>query len=305
MTVIDYSRDVISVVIPSYNSGRFLREAIDSVLAQTYPHYTIVVVDDGSADETARIASSYPSVFYVRQDHQGLPTARNTGLQASEGKYVVFLDADDRLLPTHFETSVQAFRERPEAAFVCGAYRKFGLTVNEEVHHCDPLPDHYGSVLRSQFIGPPLHVMFKRDIVNCVGRFRPELRSCEDFDLFLRITRLFPIFCHHTLVAEYRLHEGQMTRLWHHSLMYSMKVFHSQRVYVRQHPQYRDAYETGVAHFRQAWGERLLWQTIALARAGGWARALKFFWVLLRYYPQGLRRVVLQKTARVVSGHHG
>jgi hypothetical protein len=167
------------------------------------------------------------------------------------------------------------------------------------------MPDHYGSLLRSQFIGPPLHVMFKRDIVDRVGRFRPELRSCEDFDLFLRIVGQFPIYCHHQVVAEYRLHEGQMTRRWHCSLMYSMKVFRSQRAYVKQYPQYRDAYETGVAHFQRAWGEPLLWQTIALARAGGWARALKLFWVLLRYYPRGLRQAVCQKVARIASGKHG
>ena len=188
--------DRVSVVIPSYNSGRFLGEAIESVLAQTYPHYTIVVVDDGSADDTPDITKRYPEVRYLYQDHLGVSAARNTGLDASDGAFVVFLDADDRLLPRHFERSLQAFRERPDAALVCGAYRTFGLET-EYCHHCEPRPDHYGSLLRSQFIGPPLHVMFRRDIVDRIGRFCANLRSCEDFDLFLRIARRYPLYCHH------------------------------------------------------------------------------------------------------------
>lgn len=295
---------LVSVIIPSYNSGRFLREAIDSVLAQTYRHHTIVVVDDGSSDETSEIAMSYSDVRYICQDHLGVSIARNAGLEASEGPFVVFLDADDRLLPWHFETSLQAFQARPDAAFVCGAYRTFGLSVNEYSHHCAPLPDHYGSLLRSQFIGPPLHVMFKRDILDGVGRFRPELRVCEDFDLYLRIVKQYPIYCHHQAVAQYRLHEGQMTRIWHHLLMYSMKVFHSQRAYIKEHPQYREAYETGVAYFRKKWGEPLLWQTIALSREGDWAQAFKLLLVLLRFYPQGVMQVLHHKLSRVMLGNH-
>ena len=286
--------DRVSVVIPSYNSGRFLGEAIESVLAQTYPHYTIVVVDDGSSDRTSEIAKSYPEVRYVHQDHLGVSAARNTGLNATDGAFVVFLDADDRLLPRHFERSLHAFRERPDAAFVCGAYRTFGLET-EYCHHCEPLPDHYGSLLRSAFIGPPVHVMFKRDIVDRVGRFRANLRSCEDFDLFLRIAKGYPIYCHHETVAEYRLHEGQTTRQWHNLLVQSVKVFHSQRGYVRKHPEYREAYATGVTYFRTKWGEPLLQHTLARARSGEWHQALKFALVLLRYYPWGVMNLVHQK----------
>ena len=91
---------LVSVVIPCYNQAHFLGEAIESVLAQTYPHLEIVVVDDGSTDNTGEVAARYPGVRYVRQENQGLAAARNTGLRHSSGDYLVFLDADDRLLAT-------------------------------------------------------------------------------------------------------------------------------------------------------------------------------------------------------------
>ena len=98
---------LVSVVIPCYNQAHFLGEAIESVLAQTYPHREIVVVDDGSPDNTREVASRYPGVRYVRQENQGLAAARNTGLRHSSGSYLVFLDADDRLLPEALEVGLR------------------------------------------------------------------------------------------------------------------------------------------------------------------------------------------------------
>ena len=91
--------DVVSVVITCYNQAHFLREAIESILAQSYSNHEIIVVDDGSTDNTPQIAKSYSTLRYVYQQNQGLAAARNTGLRESRGEFVVFLDADDRLLP--------------------------------------------------------------------------------------------------------------------------------------------------------------------------------------------------------------
>ena len=90
---------VVSVVIPCYRQAHFLPDAIESVLAQTYPHFEIIVVDDGSPDDTRAVAGRYPGVRCLRQRNRGLSAARNAGLAASIGTYVVFLDADDRLTP--------------------------------------------------------------------------------------------------------------------------------------------------------------------------------------------------------------
>jgi glycosyltransferase involved in cell wall biosynthesis len=104
------AHQLVTVVIPCYNQAHFLGEAIESVLEQTYPHYEIVVVDDGATDNTSEVASRYPGkVRLIRQENRGLSGARNTGIRHSEGEYMVFLDADDRLLPEALERALSAF----------------------------------------------------------------------------------------------------------------------------------------------------------------------------------------------------
>src|ERR671912_965329 len=109
---------LVSVVIPCYNQAHFLGEAIESVLSQTYPHFEIVVVDDGSTDNTQEVAARYPGVRYIRQENQGLAGARNAGIRRSNGSYLVFLDADDRLLPEALEVGLEHLNAHPECAFV-------------------------------------------------------------------------------------------------------------------------------------------------------------------------------------------
>src|SRR5215212_469876 len=89
--------ELISVVIPSYNHGNYLARAIESVLSQTYKNTEIIVIDDGSVDNTKQVAGDFPGVIYIYQHNQGLSAARNTGIDNSRGKYMLFLDADDWL----------------------------------------------------------------------------------------------------------------------------------------------------------------------------------------------------------------
>src|SRR4028118_1383709 len=116
-----------SVVIPCYNQARFLGEAIESVLSQTYTDFEVIVVDDGSTDDTAEVASSYAAedarVRLVRQENRGLAGARNRGLAESRGEYVVFLDSDDRLAEEALEVGVRELDAHPECAFVSGHHR--------------------------------------------------------------------------------------------------------------------------------------------------------------------------------------
>src|SRR5690349_12188340 len=114
---------LISVVIVCYNQARYLRDAIESVLAQSYQGAEILLVDDGSTDQTSEIAREYPQVRYIRQNNRGLSAARNAGLHRSRGRYVVFLDADDRLLPNALDTGIALFRDHPDSGFVFGAHR--------------------------------------------------------------------------------------------------------------------------------------------------------------------------------------
>jgi len=114
---------LVTVVIPCYNQARFLGEAIESVLAQSYRNFEVIVVDDGSTDKTSEVAGRYEGVRLIRQENKGLAGARNSGLAKSQGEYVVFLDADDRLLPKALEVGLGCFDSHPECALVSGHTR--------------------------------------------------------------------------------------------------------------------------------------------------------------------------------------
>jgi len=120
----------VSVVITCYKQSAFVAAAIESVLAQTYPAAEIIVVDDGSPDNTAAVVARYPTVQYVYQHNQNVSAARNNGLKHASGKYLAFLDGDDRLLPRALETGVKYLDTDPSLAFVAGKHR-FGASRQE------------------------------------------------------------------------------------------------------------------------------------------------------------------------------
>ncbi|MBC7895526.1 MAG: glycosyltransferase family 2 protein, partial [Cytophagaceae bacterium] len=114
---------LVSIVIPCFNHARFVGEAIDSALHQAQASVEVVVVDDGSTDDSAAVAATRHGVRVIRQVNRGLSAARNVGLAAASGEYVVFLDADDRLLPHAVAAGLQALSTNASAAFAFGAYR--------------------------------------------------------------------------------------------------------------------------------------------------------------------------------------
>lgn len=290
----------VSVIIPSYNHGHFISEAIDSVLAQTYPHHEIIVVDDGSTDGTSEVVARCPNVRYVWQRNRGLPAARNRGIQESRGQYVVFLDADDRLLPKHFDLSLNAFLLHPEVGWVCGDCRFIG-TVPQwwKGHFCEPMPDHFGSLLSLSFVFVPHCVLYRRHVLISSGGFDQRLKSCEDWEFYLRLIKQVPLYCHHEIVGEYRVTDQQMSRRWHVMLRWSLHVLRTQRAFVRGYRPYEEAYFLAMSKIRANYGERALWQMVVDARSGQWMRAIKAFIVLLRCYPIGLLNLFKSKATRV------
>jgi glycosyltransferase involved in cell wall biosynthesis len=180
---------LVSIVIPCYQQAHYLEEAIESVLAQTYPHYEIIVVDDGSPDDTAAVAARYPPVRYIRQKNQGLAAARNTGLRASQGAYLTFLDADDRLTPGALARGVSCLTEHPEAGLVFGCYRKINAQ-GELLPTCPPAyagSDLYHDLLKFNCIGMVCNVMYRRAVFDRLGGFDPNISPAADYDLYLRV----------------------------------------------------------------------------------------------------------------------
>jgi hypothetical protein len=261
----DGSDALVSVVIPCYNQAHFLGEAIGSVLSQTYPHFEIVVVDDGSTDNTAVVAARYPKVRYIRQDNQGLAAARNTGLRWSSGDYLVFLDSDDRLLPNALADGLAALQERPECAFVSGHYRAIladGSHLRLEWEQPCPDKEHYLELLRENYIGMPAEVMYQRSVLESVGGFKTSLsvRGCEDYDLYLRIARTFPVYCHGKVVAEYRRHGASMSKNPVLMLRGTLSVLRSQRKYVKENKQYEEAIGRGIEAAQGSYGRHVAYK---------------------------------------------
>lgn len=272
----------VSIIIPTYNHQQYLGDAIESALAQTRAPDEIIVIDNGSTDGTPKVAARYP-VRYIRQTNQGICGSTNRGIAEATGNYVVILHSDDRLLPQHVKTNLAAFAAHPEAAFVCGDYRWLGKDDCWHVHRCRPLPDYYATLLRLNFIGPPIVVMFRRDVLLAVGGFRREFEGADDQEMYLRIARQYPIHCHHEVIAEYRRHPGQNSQRLAMMLAAAIKTLEAQQPYIKGHPEYRIACRSGIRQRRSLYGETIFWQGVEAAKQRQWSEAMTCFSVLLKY----------------------
>ncbi len=206
---------LVSAIIPAHNQGRYLVEAVASVLQQTLADLEVIVVDDGSTDDTARVARGFgdPRVHYVYQNNRGLSAARNTGIRRARGRYLTFLDADDLFLPRKLELLVGALEQNPAAGIAAGQ----AVPIDERGRPVGrifdkPLPDEPAQLLA----GNPLHVgsiVVRASWQARVGFFDESLRSYEDWDMWLRLALAGcrsvwvprPVSC-------YRFHRSQMTR---------------------------------------------------------------------------------------------
>ena len=117
-------RPLVSVLVPCFNQGRYLMDALRSILFQTYSHHEILVIDDGSTDDTREVAARFDKVKYFYQENRGLASARNAGIRESKGDLLVFLDADDLLSPSALQIGVGELMAHPECAFVSGDHRR-------------------------------------------------------------------------------------------------------------------------------------------------------------------------------------
>lgn len=261
---------LISVIIPCYNHAHYLGEAIESVLAQSYRHSELIVVDDGSTDDTAAVAARYPGVKYVWQHNQGLSAARNTGIRHSEGTFLVFLDADDRLLPRALEVGLLCLQARPQCAFASGHYRYVQADGSLLVEHPQNrvTHDHYLALLRGNYIGMHATVIYRRSVFDQVEGFDTTLRACEDYDLYLRIARQFPVFCHDEVVAEYRQHGANMSANPNLMLGQVLAVLRAQRPHLKGDPARWHAYRRGVRAWQAYYGRAFFAQAAGLRAHG-------------------------------------
>jgi amino acid adenylation domain-containing protein len=283
----------VSVIIPAYNSAKFLPEAIESVLSQTYPVFEIVVVDDGSTDETKAVCDRYPKIKYIYQSNQGLIGARNTGIRVSAGEYLLFFDSDDYLLPKAVEIGVNSINAHPEAGFVFGNYifqsiNPDGSYETEEIYDNQHIVANYENILAGKLKMQCACVLFRRTVIESVGEFDPNSTGAEDYNLFLRVAREFPIHFHGQTVLEYRYNGSNMSAKPTY-LINTLRAHKLQWSYIEQtgNKHYEVAYEQG----RQAWiklfVERLPYEVMKYAQSGQWIKALGNL-RLISYYDRKL-----------------
>jgi glycosyltransferase involved in cell wall biosynthesis len=280
---------LVSVIIPCYNQARFLGEAIESVLSQSYPHFEVVVVDDGSTDNTPEVASRYPGVRCIRQENRGLAGARNTGIRHSRGSFLVFLDADDRLLPDALEVGLKHLKEHPECAFVSGRWKTIAAD-GSPLPTPPPTPvkkDHYEELLRVCYISAPAAVIYQRIMLEFVGGFDASVSPSADYDLYLRVARDYSVHHHDEVIAEYRRHSANMTRNPTLMLKSEVTVLRRQWKYIRGSKQYKKAYEAGLQHSREYFGEPLIEEVRVSMQKRQWKQAMRGMVTLLRYHPRG------------------
>jgi glycosyltransferase involved in cell wall biosynthesis len=198
----------VTVVITTYNYARFLGDAISSVLNQTRRADEIIVIDDGSTDDPAAVVRGFAGVRLIRQENRGRSAARNVGLKTCTTRHLVFLDADDRLLPNAFETGLGWAATKPECAFVYGAHRWIAEDGEPEsrVRFNEIGDDGHLTLLSDNTIGMLATVLFRRDCLVAEGGFDEGLHASEDYDLFLRLAWKYPISSYSAVVAEYRQH---------------------------------------------------------------------------------------------------
>lgn len=206
--------DLVSIIIPCYNASAYIKEAINSVLEQTYKAIEIIVVNDGSTDNSEEIIQSFgDKVIYISQPNQGVATARNTGYSVSTGNYICFLDADDWFYPSNIESKIDYFNN----------HKNFGLVhsvVDVTDSHLKSTSKYYKgkegnnltqSLLNFELPIPcPSNALIKKSVLEQSGLFDINLSTSADFELWLRICQKFAIGMVQQMGIKYRLHENNM-----------------------------------------------------------------------------------------------
>ena len=205
----------ISVVIPTFNRKHLLKRAIESVLNQSIKPYDIIVVDDGSTDDTSEmIQQKYKSINLIQQKNSGVSAARNNGIKNAQGDWIALLDSDDEWEENKLEEQVNNLTDNPKYEF-CHTneiWIRNGIRVNQKKRH-----KKYGGFIFDKCLDicriSPSSVLFNKNILNHVGWFDEKLPVCEDYDLWLRICSKYPVlFVDEPLIVKYGGHDDQLSR---------------------------------------------------------------------------------------------
>jgi len=208
-------KNKVSVIISTYNRASFLKQAIDSVLNQTYSDFELIIVDDGSTDNTQKVVESYndPRIIYIYQENAGQNAAKNKGLMNVSGEYVSILDSDDMWHPEKLDRQVNILKNMPEVGLVyCGTML---IDENNNVIGKQPHLKYNGNVLDKlllkNFIYNGSNALFRTECLEKTGLFDESVQRMTDWDLYLRIALFYNFYALDDFLLYYRVHGENMS----------------------------------------------------------------------------------------------
>jgi len=205
----------VSVIIPTYNRAVFLNQAIESVLNQTYKDFELIIVDDGSTDDTKKIVGNFedPRIEYIYQQNQKLPSARNTGAKSASGKYLAFLDDDDLFSSEKLKIQTDLLELDNSIGLIAGGWQLIDIDENLIQEYIPSIEDDIDlSNVLNKGLAPIHAIMLSRDWFETVNGFDISLKACEDLDLWYRLCLAgCKMKKHLNVICKNRLHKKQMT----------------------------------------------------------------------------------------------
>jgi hypothetical protein len=205
----------VSIIIPTYNNARFISETLESVLAQTFQDFEILVVDDGSTDHTQPLISAkFPTIHYLYQENRGVSAARNMGIRCSKGEYIAFLDGDDTISPEKLKIQVQYLDSHPDVGLVYSAWETMDINGSKTARAVRLGKE--GILLKEILLREVFFIvgstLIRRSVLDQTGFFDETLLASEDVDLYIRMAyagvRLGYI---DELLFQYRVHPSSLT----------------------------------------------------------------------------------------------
>ncbi len=265
----------VSIVITVYNEEPcYLAEAIASARNQTIAPSEIIIVEDGAKRDYSAVYGQSSDLHVILQDNQGLAAARNTGLHAAKGEFILFLDGDDRMMPNSLALNLRRFADCPDAVMAYGGYRMIdGDGAPSFQSRMAPLKaDQYATFLEGNCIGMHATVLYRRDALAELGGCDPAFRACEDYELYLRMARHGRIVPGSEVIAEYRYHGANMSGDRAMMLKTVLRVLDAQDQHVASHPEWESARRLGREGWKQFYARGQL-AAVQEALAGGGKRA--------------------------------
>jgi glycosyltransferase involved in cell wall biosynthesis len=272
----------ISVIIPTFNHGEFVAETLESVFAQTYGDFEVIVVNDGSRDDTESVLRPYieaQRIRYLRQENQGVAAARNAGLALATGEWIAFLDDDDLWLTDKLEWQV-ACLEASNAVVVGGSCSRFGLTEERkekgDSHKIEFLAT--ADLFRGNPFGSPGQTLIRKSALEQIGGLDAAIWGVDDLDLWIRLSRIGAVQRVDRVALHYRVHDSnasldlrRMTQNMEAVILKNIGGFSGAEQKSLKYHGYRSIFRTG--------GKKLIWKGAALL----WQGRCNEGWEMIRF----------------------